>query len=1378
MSTEDIKPEERLSKSLKNFRNWRIAYILRARRKFGRNAPEYLNTGEYPDLSFERFNNRNLSKKDEIELKELRNRQDAIDNEKPKVFADLIYVLLPDSKYLIENHPEFTDINLNGDPLLLFGLIERVHALTEIESQMLIKEYRTTLFNMSQDLTDFNEYSIKYANIIKELRLLRFEFDQYQCSLDFISSLNADIFQTQIERLHMENKIPNNFESARELFSKYWNNFRLKSSKNEDNAQEITNSIKTNVTNPIANNPSIQTQNKHCDVCELLELPFSNNHETKSCFQLKKLIKLYKSSKKNNANRTNGIKINNDLEMNYTFSVKLSETDKKHKGGFFLDTCTSLSITNGHIEYERMRKTRALTVNGFDEEKSATTTDTILQHKLFGEMYLVKSSWTNLIAFNQLKNRSDHTEYSLSNDSFIFIIDKNTEVTFSWDVETRLYKLVDIKKVQNYSTNLVNIVPTEKQKRIIQHVQMVHEQLGHVHLDKLADMVENRLIKNLDVSRQQIGVYNAFGIECSVCKIINHKENIKVEGPKSLIVGELWHLDLLLIEHCNFLMLVEHVSSYIQIMVLIDKSVKSIESAISKHIAELSTINIKVTRLSSDYEKVFQNLKNFCDNRSIMLHLSAPNTHEKMCERYVQWLKLKVKMVKQSMNFECPTYLIQYLIQHCAKLINLLPNSKTKVSSFEILRRELPDAFKLSFGDVATYRGSLSKNEIGIYVGNEGNNLGVFFNVMTKKINVRFTYTKVNMDESLIKILKRNLEIDCHVNLSNIEIEEFIAKSVTPGINEENLVDKEANKPTVIVTSEQEQQEIKNVEDNDSSDDGNEIENNEIHSEDEEPTGYISRNYFSFQRTNSISVKEAIQSNNISMLKAIQDEIESLTSKNVFEYINQNNISHQEQIIGMHMILSEKLNASNEVIRSKARLVLLGNHINKDGDIIEYFSSTIKLETINLLFNLKIILNLKLEIWDVKTAYINAPINERVVVIFPTNLVQQMQKIDPNCRKFVNNNKLYAILKKALYGHPASAKLWHNLLLEILKRIGFQISNFDSSLLFKRSNGKLLLLAIYVDDILVLYDCKIMLEETSSQLEEKFGKLTKQIENENTEVEYLGTKVILNAKENSIQMSQPGMIKEVLEELNITKSVECPSDSRIIHKDDSNLLDDKEKKLYRSIVMKLQYIARKTRGDILFPVNVLSTRFESPSNTDFNHLIRIGKYLFGTKSLRTTLKPINMKLTGYCDSSYNLFDNGSCQGGYTIRFGNSQIVNRSFRHKYTPISSAEAELYSISECGSHLIWIYRLLTDLEIKIESPILYTDNKSAIWFTKEGSGNFSRTKHIRPRAFLVKEWIDSGEMKIEYVQTESNFSDLFTKHIHGEKFCVFRDKILGNN
>jgi hypothetical protein len=87
-----------------------------------------------------------------------------------------------------------------------------------------------------------------------------------------------------------------------------------------------------------------------------------------------------------------------------------------------------------------------------------------------------------------------------------------------------------------------------------------------------------------------------------------------------------------------------------------------------------------------------------------------------------------------------------------------------------------------------------------------------------------------------------------------------------------------------------------------------------------------------------------------------------------------------------------------------------------------------------------------------------------------------------------------------------------------------------------------------------------------------------------------------------------------------------------------------------------------------------------------------------------------------------------------------------------------------------------LLNELQINYISPlVIYQDNKSTITMAKAGRGSFKRSKHIANRYYWIKQFIDSGEIVVEYKPTNEMIADFLTKPMSGPKFADIMMKLF---
>ncbi|CAI7856781.1 unnamed protein product, partial [Closterium sp. NIES-54] len=105
-------------------------------------------------------------------------------------------------------------------------------------------------------------------------------------------------------------------------------------------------------------------------------------------------------------------------------------------------------------------------------------------------------------------------------------------------------------------------------------------------------------------------------------------------------------------------------------------------------------------------------------------------------------------------------------------------------------------------------------------------------------------------------------------------------------------------------------------------------------------------------------------------------------------------------------------------------------------------------------------------------------------------------------------------------------------------------------------------------------------------------------------------------------------------------------------------------------------------------------------------------------------------------------------------------------------SSCEAEIYAGAMAAQELRWLTYLLTDLGEQPRSPpVLYVDNKAMLALCREHRLEH-RTKHIALRYFLARELQQRGQLRLAYVASEANTSDIFTKALapgDHQRFCT---------
>ena len=114
------------------------------------------------------------------------------------------------------------------------------------------------------------------------------------------------------------------------------------------------------------------------------------------------------------------------------------------------------------------------------------------------------------------------------------------------------------------------------------------------------------------------------------------------------------------------------------------------------------------------------------------------------------------------------------------------------------------------------------------------------------------------------------------------------------------------------------------------------------------------------------------------------------------------------------------------------------------------------------------------------------------------------------------------------------------------------------------------------------------------------------------------------------------------------------------------------------------------------------------------------------------------------------------------------------KRKLIRIWSAEAEYISATDAVCEAVWLKRIFLDIFHEEKGPtIIRCDNMSVIAMTKN-SVFYNRTKHIENHFHFIRDLVKKDDIQLEFVNTNKQLVDVFTKAITIEKFQQARDTL----
>ena len=153
-----------------------------------------------------------------------------------------------------------------------------------------------------------------------------------------------------------------------------------------------------------------------------------------------------------------------------------------------------------------------------------------------------------------------------------------------------------------------------------------------------------------------------------------------------------------------------------------------------------------------------------------------------------------------------------------------------------------------------------------------------------------------------------------------------------------------------------------------------------------------------------------------------------------------------------------KHNANESISKYKERLVAKGYAQNYGIDYVNSFSPVVRMATMRTIIAVAATKGWSLHQMDVKNAFLHGDFQEEVYMTHPQGYEDDAQP------HFV------CTLHKALYGLKQPPRAWLNKIHQYLVTIGFQISNAYFSLYVKKTKRGIVLIAIYIDDLIITRD--------------------------------------------------------------------------------------------------------------------------------------------------------------------------------------------------------------------------------------------------------------------------------------------------------------------
>eukprot|EP01038_Epipyxis_sp_PR26KG_P014695 gene14695-19743_t len=518
------------------------------------------------------------------------------------------------------------------------------------------------------------------------------------------------------------------------------------------------------------------------------------------------------------------------------------------------------------------------------------------------------------------------------------------------------------------------------------------------------------------------------------------------------------------------------------------------------------------------------------------------------------------------------------------------------------------------------------------------------------------------------------------------------------------------------------------------------------------------------------------------------------------------------RVIQTKWVYKRKRNKEGNIERHRARLVAKGFTQVFGEDFFDTYAPVARLTTLRIVYALTVMLDLSIAGMDVDAAFLNADLHENLYIKAPVGT------------KSLPKGYVYKLLK-ALYGLKQAPKEWNVRLNDFLvNTCCFTRLNTEHCLYISNNDNGYIIVAIYVDDLIVAYSNTTLLKSFKDNLTREYkirdlGTLDRALNME-----------ITRTNDGGLFLSQRLYTEDLLKRFGalstdgkpLVNKADTPMDHRIKfskegatrsrYKSDSKIQGESGNKCedsdpipadfnYRAVVGALLWLSMGTRPDIAYAVSQVAKYSSAPKMAHLNACKRILRYLVGTmdfgiyystKAAMDCVKKDSLPtgyfrgshlasdarfgMDGYVDADFaNDLDTRRSVTGYVFMLAGGPISWQSRAQVSTALSTMEAEYMAASAATQEALWLRMILEELGISLVQPlVLREDNRSAISFSQH-PGDHRRTKHIDYRHHFVREKVQSNDIMLEYIETLDQLADIFTKALDSDRFIKLRNKLV---
>ena len=444
-------------------------------------------------------------------------------------------------------------------------------------------------------------------------------------------------------------------------------------------------------------------------------------------------------------------------------------------------------------------------------------------------------------------------------------------------------------------------------------------------------------------------------------------------------------------------------------------------------------------------------------------------------------------------------------------------------------------------------------------------------------------------------------------------------------------------------------------------------------------------------------------------------------------------------------------------MRLKSRVVACGYSQIAGVDFSETYAPVVKLTSIRVIGAVSVELDLEVHQMDFVTAFLNGTLDETIYMEQPPGFEEG------------DSQKIVCLLKKAIYGLKQSPRQWYAKIDDFFVRVlGMERNPADDCVYVRRKGGHILIIAIYVDDLLIACSDKSILTNTKAELSSRF-----KMKDLGESRIILGMDITRDRVKRTLTFNQSRYAQKVIDRFGMTnaRGQATPMDPAL----DLTQPSPPTSEPYREAIGSLMYLMVGTRPDLAYCVGVLAKHVQNPTQLHWEAVKRVIRYVVQTRNVGLVfggtgkLEPALV----YVDADWAGDEaTRKSMSGFAALMSGSLVTWGARPQEVVALSSAESEYISLCTGAKETIWLRRLLTGLCVvpDMDKPTtILVDNQAAQSLAHNSAVN-RRNKHIDVRYHFTRDVIEAGQVTLEYCPTEEMVADMFTKALGRVKLQHF--------